>query len=210
MKKVKASHILYVTLAFLCILYSLCIKEPRINLTPISLPPIRNLTPIGRPTAPERPAPLTSILKSQQDATNAAKTAVSVFSQAVANCQVNVSCDQAKRNFGETTQLVKVASQAFQTSAASVKAGQEALKEVNGTDSSEAALVATDSTRTSAKQAAVTLEATATALASCEVIVNLTCSQCPGGVVTPRSVDTPRATDIINDIRSQIANFMNS
>ena len=149
--------------------------------------------------------PIDDLLNPQQTATDAAGQAVVALAQAVATCVVNVSCDEAKRRYGQTEIYVDTASKAFSTSVA-------ALNETNNSDLSQNSFPASsvsnaqEATKLAAKQSGLALQATANALASCEVIVNVVCKQCPSGV-TGSPTATSRASEIIQEIRKKLNNI---
>lgn len=145
------------------------------------------------------------LLYSQQTATAASGQAVVALSQAVATCSVNVSCDEAKRRYGQTEIYVDTASKAFSASVA-------ALNVTNNTDLSQTSLPASSvsdaqkATKLATKQSGLALQATANALASCEVIVNVVCKQCPSGI-TASPTTTSRASEIIREIKQKLNNI---
>jgi len=155
---------------------------------------IKRITPLS----PNK-SPVFDLLRPQGSAIDAANQAVSAFSEAVATCEVNVSCDEAKRRYGKTEIFVKTASQAFSKSVAAANDANGSIINKSILDASMSKEVA----ELAAKQSALALQATATALASCEVIVNLVCEQCPGGI-EPSRTQTSRAAKIISDIKDRI------
>ncbi len=135
---------------------------------------------------------------------DAAGQAVNAYASAVSNCDVSVSCDEAKRRFGRTQTLVNIASSAFSTSVAA----SAAAKDINGAANEEALLQSVkDTTDLMSRQTALTLKATANALANCEVVINIICDQCPGGL-RPTNIRTNRANSVLNSIKDMIKDYI--
>lgn len=144
---------------------------------------------------------INQILESQTRATYSSLQTVNAFSKAVATCEVNVACDEAKRRYEKTETFVNIASKSFSESVAAAKSIRETV--VDAAIPVQAVKSSQEAADLAAKQSGLALEATAIALAGCEVILHLVCEQCPSGVEVLETTSS-RANRIIDDIRNQL------
>lgn len=150
-----------------------------------------------------------------QEASQAAQQAVAAYSKAVATCQANVTCDQAKNQLIQvqsqqqvvSSAMAKIQSMGSQMTSAADKAKSILASIANKTNpdavGAAAVLAASDVTNLLAQQTGITAQATANAVATCKVIVNVTCIVCPNaGTSTPAVAS--HANDVLNNIESSI------
>jgi hypothetical protein len=161
---------------------------------------------------------LLQAIRAQQQASQAATVAVNAFAQAVSTCRATVSCDLAKTQVITAKSYQQTASSASaQTQQAMSDASKAAdkirlmLSQVRNSNSSlsdlehsaKAAQMAQEATNMSNSQAQLAVQATATAVSSCELIVNVVCNNpCSNGsassVSPPINLPTPDRTFTLN------------
>ena len=151
---------------------------------------------------------LLQAIQAHQEAMIAADIAVNAYSQAVASCQVNVSCGDAKNQLLTAKTYQKTASQASTRSKEAFGVVNNAAaaarnflsnleKNVNESENNMKATADTAKiTDLAVKQAELAAKATANAVATCELIVNVTCNVCP-------TISSAKPNSIVENVTSR-------
>jgi hypothetical protein len=189
-------HLLVIFLIFCCPIpsFGLVLINKNLKIETRSLPTTSGLSA----------GAILDAIHAQQSAVKAATEAVNAFAMAAATCQANVTCDQAR------TQVVTARSYQKTVSTASAKS-QQALEDINNSLTKIRANLSTSSTsingenneeksaqysletaNLAAQQAQIAVQATSSAISSCELVVNVVCNACPDGGA-PRSVGRSRS-----------------
>lgn len=161
---------------------------------------------------------LLQAIRAQQQAMQAATVAINAFSQAVSTCRATVSCDMAKtqvitaKSYQQTVSSASAQTQQALSDAAKaadkIRLLLSQIRNSNSTmsdleNNSKAAKLAQDSTTMSNSQVQLAVQATATAVSSCELIVNVVCNnKCPSSSIStvsqPIMLPSPDRTFTLN------------
>ncbi len=167
---------------------------------------------------------LLQAIQAYQQAMTAADTAVNAYAQAVATCQVNVSCGQAQnqlitaQSYQQTAASASSQSEkALGTASSAVERARSVVANLTNNNSdvevnARAAKSAMDVTGFAVKQAQLASQASSAAVASCQVIINVVCNSCPQGASLGIPAGTnglpsraPNTGNVFADARSRTA-----
>jgi hypothetical protein len=161
------------------------------------------------------------LLDQSEVANKQAEIAVKAFAESTSLCRVNVTCDEAHKHFSEIQNNLKTTSEAFKGSAQAKQRSNQIMEQAkalinsirSGSAQNELSDLAKQSTDQATNTAKLAFEATATALTKCELVVNITCSECPSNNTTTTedllsSSGSPAANAILDSIRSNISSIL--
>lgn len=175
------------------------------------------ITPITTRTPPDNQNSIDDLLKINQDSRKEAEVAVQAFSESISACKANVSCDQANKQFFEVESKLKVAASAWDRN-------KENQRRANSIMDRARSIIASlrnelisqiegftkKSIETSVQNTAIAVKATAHALTHCQLLVNVTCSECPEAPNRPLEIKFPESSRMINEIRANISSTLSA
>jgi hypothetical protein len=169
-----------------------------------------NVTPITINNNNSNMNYINQLLQINQDVQSQAAVAVEAFAESVSRCSVHVSCDEANSQYFEVESNLKDASAAYSKinsrsnlANSIINKSKNMINLIQSGLNSDLANLIQGTIATTVNNTGITLRATAQALTHCELIVNITCTQCSNG--THIKMEYNEANPLLDEIKKTLS-----